>query len=65
MKRLNLFVLLFMCPMMVFGQLKVQSNGDVIIGGNLGTGTNVPVVFKVSGGLAGSTGSYLNSNVSF
>jgi len=73
MKRLNLFVLLSVCPMMVFGQLKVLSNGDthasknILIDGSsnyLGTNTTVPVVFKVNNVLAGSTGGY-SSNVSF
>jgi len=51
---------------MMFGQLKVQSNGDVIIGSSLGTNASVPVVFKVSGNLAGSTGiSGSPYNVSF
>jgi len=66
MNRLNLFVLFSVCPMMVFGQLKVQSNGNTFIGGFLGTSTNVPLVFKVNNTfLAGSTGCSGNMNVSF
>ena len=74
MKRVNLFLFLFLSPMLVFGQLKVQSNGDtyasmnIFIGNSsnfLGTSTNVPVVFKVNNIFAGSTGSTLNRNVSF
>ena len=67
MKRFNLFVLfLLVCPMFAFGQLKVQSNGDVLIGSSLGTtSVYVPVIFKVNGVIAGNTGEYVKWNVSF
>ena len=65
MKRLNLFVIMLAYPMMMFGQLNVESNGDVLIGSSLGTDADVPVVFKVNNNLAGSTGNSSGSNVSF
>ena len=66
MKRLNLFLPLFLCPILMFGQLKVTSTGDVIIGSTLRTSiNNVPVVFKSGSNLAGSTGSSGSTCVSF
>ena len=65
MRRLYLLIIFLACPLMMFGQLKVQSNGDVIIGSFLGTNANVPVVFKVNNNLAGSTGNSVNGNISF
>ena len=57
---------LFVCPMAVFGQLKVQPNGDVLIGGSLSRTVNhVPIVFRVNNIVTGSTGSLSNLNVSF
>ena len=74
MRSLNLFVLLFVCPLMMFGQLYVQRNGNTYTTGSiifdnsssfLGTSSySVPVVFKVNGVLAGNTGGGDN-NVSF
>jgi hypothetical protein len=74
MKRVNLFVFsLLLCPMMAFGQLRVDPSGNtyaknIYIGNSsnfLGTDSNVPVVFKTNGVLSGSTGSSAHGNVSF
>jgi len=49
MRRFNLLVIFLACPMMMFGQLKIQSDG----------------VFKMNNTLAGSIGKSEKTNVSF
>lgn len=62
MRRLNLLVILFACPILTFGQLKVNSTGDTYATKNIYIGTSsnflgtttslIPVIFKVNGTLA-------------
>ena len=75
MKRLNLLVILFACPIMMFGQLKVNPSGDTYAGKNIfignssnflgTTANNVPILFKVGNDLVGNTGHSNNANLSF
>ena len=74
MKKFNLLTVLLCCPVVIFGQLEVKTNGDTYIAKNiylestsnfLGTTSNVPITFKVNNSLAGFTGSSVNANVAF
>ena len=65
MKKIILTIVIFAFFANVSAQLKVNSSGNVEIGGVIATTSNVPITFKVNGSSAGFTGNYGNSNVSF
>jgi len=65
MKKIISTIIVFAFFANLNAQLKVDSLGNVGIGGVAGTIDNAPITFKVNGSLAGFTGSSANSNVSF
>ena len=75
MSKKKIFIGLCLCPIVMFGQLRVQPSGDTHVSKNiylvsngsnfLGTTDDLPITFKVNNILAGSTGSPARQNVSF
>jgi len=67
MKKLTLFLTIFAFLANVSAQFKVNSSGNILIGGSasnfLGTtASNIPVIFKVNGVVAGYTGASVNND---
>jgi len=71
---IQLFIVL--CVMGMSAQLEVKSSGDTYVAKNIylggsasnflgTTSSNIPITFKVNNVLAGFTGSFQNTNVSF
>ena len=64
MKKILLTVILFAFMANVFGQLKVNSLGNVEVGSVISAANNGPVIFKINNVLAGYTGTSAIPNVS-